>query len=93
MNEKIKEIENVLMDLMNVSLAKQCKQEYIIYTFYTNPKRQQIVRQTKEHFDNRELDNPGKCKKRRVEIPIDKFLNDVVYDLLNRGYELELFEE
>ena len=35
MNEKIKEIENVLMDLMNVSLAKQCKQEYIIYTFYT----------------------------------------------------------
>ena len=80
------------MDLMNVSLAKQCKQEYIIYTFYTNPKRQQIVRQTKEHFDNRELDNPGKCKKRRVEIPIDKFLNDVVYDLLNRGYELENYE-
>ena len=36
MNEKIKEIENVLMDLMNVSLAKQCKQEYIIYTFYCN---------------------------------------------------------
>ena len=93
MNEKIKEIEKVLMDLMNVSLAKQCKHEYVIYTFYTNPNREMIIRQRKEHFANRELDNSGKYRVKKVEIPIEKFLDDVVYDLLNRGYELETYDD
>lgn len=93
MNEKIKEIENVLMEIMNVSLAKQCKKEYIVYTFYTNTKKEMVIRQIKEHFENRNLDNPGKFKRNKVEIPIRKFLDEIVYDLLNRGYELELFED
>lgn len=92
MNEKIKEVENVLMELMNVSLSKQCKEEYIVYTFYTNLKRENIIRQVKEHFSDKDLNNPGKIKRKKVEIPIKNFLDDVVYDLINRGYTLETYE-
>lgn len=91
MNEKLKEVEKVLMELMNVSLSKQCKKEFIVYTFYTNPKRENIIRQVKEHFADRDLNDAGKMKRKKVEIPIKKFL-DVVYDLLNRGYTLETYD-
>lgn len=93
MNEKIKEIENVLKENMLVALSKQCKGEFIIYTFYTNPRRQIVTKQIKEHFTDRELNNAGKRKMKRVEISIKKFLDDIVYDLLNRGYTLETYED
>ena len=48
MNEKIKEIEKFLMEWMVVSLSKQCKQEYIVYTFHINTKREKVIRQIKE---------------------------------------------
>lgn len=92
MNEKIKEIEKCLMEHMQVSLAKQCKQEYVLYTFHTNTKSEKVIRQYKEHFENRELDNPGKYKRKKIDIPINVFLDEVVFDLLNRGYELESWE-
>lgn len=92
MNEKIKEIEKFLMEWMVVSLSKQCKQEYIVYTFYINTKREKVIIQIKEHFGNKELDNPGKYKKKKIEIPIDVFLNEMVYELLNKGYELETWQ-
>lgn len=76
----------------NVFLAKQCKKEYIIYSFSCNFERNAIVRQNKQHFKSRDLDD-GKFKRKKVNIPLNIFFDEVVYDLLNRGYELELFED
>ena len=92
MNEKIKEIETVLNENMLVSLSKQCKGEFIIYTFHFNPRKIMVTRQVKEHFSDRELNNAKKRKMKRVEIPIKDFLDNMVYDLLNRGYALETYE-
>ena len=92
MNEKIEAIKTELELYMQVSLAKQHTNEYIVYTFYTNVKRKTVIRQRKEHYKDRELNNPGKSKKTNVDIPIDKFLDNIVYDLLNRGYELEKWD-
>lgn len=93
MKEKIKEIENVLNRNMIVALSKQCKKEIVIYTFYYNPRKEIITHQIKEHFADKELNNSGKRKRKKVEIPIKKFLDDIVYDLLNRGYTLETYED
>ena len=92
MNEKIKEIENVLNGNMIVALSKQCKKEIVIYTFYYNPNKEIITYQIKEHFADKELNNPGKRKRKRVEIPVKEFLDAIVYDLLNRGYTLETYD-
>lgn len=92
MNRKIEEIKKVLMDLRNVSLAKQCKNEYIVYTFYADLKRENIIRETKEHFADKELNGERKSTKKKLNIPINQFLDEVIYDLLERGYELEMFE-
>lgn len=50
------------------------------------------MRQNKQHFKSRDLDD-GKFKRKKVNIPLNIFFDEVVYDLLNRGYELELFED
>ena len=92
MNEKIKVIKDYFMENGCVHLAKQCKKEYIIYIFSANSERNAVIRQNKQHFKNRDLEG-GKTKRKKVYITLDKFFNDVVFDLLNRGYELELFEE
>lgn len=88
MNEKIKAVKDYLEDHRYVSLAKQCKQEYIVYSYYTNFEGNAINRVLKQYYKNRDLEG-GKTKRRKVEIPITKFLDDVIYDLLNRGYTLE----
>ncbi len=93
MNEKIKEIENVLNKNMIVALSKQCNSELIIYTFYSDPRKQIITRQINEHFTDKTLNNIIKKKNVRVEIPIKKFLDEIVYDLLNRGYALETYKD
>ena len=80
------------MDLRNVSLAKQCKNEYIVYTFYTELKIEDIIRETKEHFADKELNEKRKSTKKKLNILINQFLDEVIYDLLERGYELEMFE-
>ena len=92
MNEKIKAIKDYFMENGCVFLAKQCNKEYILYFFSANSERNAIVRQNKQHFKNRDLEG-GKSKRKKVYIPLDKFFNDVIFDLINRGYELELFEE
>lgn len=92
MNEKIKSIKDYFMENGCVHLAKQCKKEYIIYFFSANYARDTAVRQNKQHFKNRDLEG-GKSNRKKVCIPLDKFFDEVVYDLLNRGYELELFED
>lgn len=71
-----------------VYLAKQCKKEYIIYLFSANFERNAVVRQNKMHFKSRDLQE-GKNKKKSIYIPLDTFFYETVYDLLNRGYELE----
>lgn len=92
MNEKIKAIKKYFMKNGNVFLAKQCKKEYIIYFFSANFERNAVVRQNKQHFKSRELDEE-KSKKKNVYIPLDTFFDETVLDLLNRGYELEMFED
>lgn len=93
MNEKITLIKNELMEHKCVSLAKQCKQEYIVYTFNTNVKRENIIRFYKDHYSDKNLTKLKKNKKKLTKIPIQKFLDIVVFDLLNRGYELETWED
>ena len=92
MNKKIKAIKDYFMKNGCVHLAKQCKKEYIIYFFSANSEGNAVVRQNKQHFKNRDLEG-GKTKRKNVYIPLNKFFDDVVFDLLNRGYALELFEE
>ena len=92
MNEKIKAIKDYFMEHGHVNLAKQCKNEYIIYFFSANYARDTVIRQNKQHFKNRDLEG-RKSKRKEVCIPVNKFFDEVVYDLLNRGYELELFED
>lgn len=31
----------------------------------------------------------GRVKEEKIEIPIEKFFDDTIYDLLMRGYKLE----
>ena len=92
MNKKIKAIKDYFMENGCIHLAKQCKKEYIIYFFSANFEKDAVVRQNKQHFKNRDLES-GKTKRKKVYIPLNKFFNDIVYDLLKRGYELETFEE
>ena len=88
MNEKIKAINDYFMKNGCVHLAKQCKKEYIIYFFSANSERNAVICQNKQHFKNRDLEGGGKTKRKKVYIPLNKFFDDVVFDLLNRGYEL-----
>lgn len=90
MNEKLKQIERELIENRIVDLGKQCKNEYIIYSFYNISIDNSVVkRMSKEHYS----DSTFSClKKRSKNTRIDKSLREVIdviiYDLLLRGYEL-----
>ena len=88
MNEEMSKIKDYFKKYRQVSLAKQCKQEYIVYSYFLNNEGTTIVRLNKQHFKNRDLEG-GKSKRRKIEIPIKKFFDDIIYDLLVRGYKLE----
>lgn len=88
MNEEMNRIKDYFKENRCVFLAKQCKQEYIIYSYFLNYEGTAIVRLNKQHFKNRDLEG-GKSKRRKIEIPIEKFFDDTIYDLLMRGYKLE----
>ena len=81
-------VKDYFMEHRCVSLAKQCKQEYIVYSYFLNYRGTAVVRFNKQHFKNRDLEGV-KSKRRKVEIPIEKFFDDIIYDLLVRGYKLE----
>lgn len=87
MNEKFKAIKDYFKEHGHVSVAKQCKKEYIIYSYYQNYEGNAITRMLKQHFKNRDLKG-GKTKRKKVEIDIKDF-DDIIYDLIKRGYELE----
>lgn len=88
MNEEMSKIKDYFKKYRWVSLAKQCKQEYIVYSYFLNNEGTTIVRLNKQHFKNRDLEG-GKNKRRKIEIPIEKFFDDIIYDLLSRGYKME----
>lgn len=88
MDKKIDKIKRHLLERYCVSLGKQCTQEYIVYYFYLDHNKSVIKRYEKVHYKN----NKGYVKKREdieTKINIQKFL-DIICDLLNRGYELEI---
>ena len=89
MNEEINRIKKYLEEHTCVSLARQCSQEYIVYTYYLNYECTTIIKLIKEHFLNRDLKEEGKKKRWKIKIPVEKFLNDTIYDLITRGYKLE----
>ena len=88
MNEELDRIKDYFLENRYVSLAKQCKQEYIIYSYFLNYEGTVVVRLNKQHFKNRDLEG-GKSKRRKIKIPTEKFFNDTIYELLVRGYRLE----
>lgn len=77
---------------MDVFIQQSSARKNIIYSFSANFERNAVIRQNKQHFKNRDLEG-GKTKCKKVYIPLNKFFDDVVFYLLNRGYALELFEE
>mgnify|MGYP004479788471 CR=1 FL=1 len=90
MNEEMNRIKDYFKEHKCVFLTKQCKQEYIIYSYFLNNDGTAIVMLNKQHFKNRDLEG-GKSKRREIKIPIEKFFDDTIYDLLIRGYKLEEF--
>ena len=91
MNEKINEIKKHLMDRYCVALGKQCTKEYIVYYFYLDYNEPIVKKYEKCHYQSKE-GYRKKWKATEAKMSIQKFLDDVVYDLLNRGYELEKME-
>ena len=47
-----------------------------------------IILMDKEHYESENLVR-GKLKRRKIEIPIEKFFDDTIYNLLTRGYKLK----
>lgn len=88
MSEKINEVKKHLLGRYSVALGKQCTQEYIIYYFYLDYNKNVIKKYEKVHYQSSE-GYRKKWKATETEITIQKFLDDIVYDLLNRGYKLE----
>ena len=81
-------IKDYLQENRCVFLAKQCKQEYIVYAYYLNYNGTAITIMNKQHYKNRDLEC-GKSKRKKIKIPIEKFFDNTMYDLLIRGYKLE----
>lgn len=90
MDDKIKKIEDILMKDGKISFSKQCKKEYIIYTFVTDEKREMVKIQIKEHFENKGYKNPSKRKTKEIDNSISFFSRFIVKKLIERGYEIEL---
>lgn len=93
-NEKIKHIEKVFKEERAINLGKQCKGEYIIYEFYNLTKDNSIVkRMEKSHYSDSTL---SECKKASKQTLLNKPLREVmdndVYNLLLRGYDLIIIE-
>lgn len=91
MNEEMNRIKDYFKEHKCVFLAKQCKQEYIVYSYFLN--YDGTVMLNKQCFKNRDLEGGkikiGKSKRRKIKISIEKFFDDTIYDLLIRGYKLE----
>lgn len=90
MNEKLNQIEKLLIEERGVELGKQCKGEYIVYEFYFPTNDNSVVRRMcKYHYTDNTL---SVCKKQSkntfINKPLREVIDNVVYDLLLRGYDL-----
>lgn len=94
MKEKLKQIEKVLIEEREINLGKQCKEEYIIYNFYHINKDNSVVkRMCKEHYSDSTLSQLKKRSKHTlINKPLREVIDNVVYDLLLRGYDLITIE-
>lgn len=94
MNEKLKKIEEAFIKKRGINLGKQCKGEYIIYNFYNLTKDDVIVkRMSKEHYTDDTFDECKKVsKKTLINKPLREVIDNDIYELLLRGYELITIE-
>ncbi len=94
MNEKLKQIEKVFLEERDINIGKQCKGEYIIYNFYCLTKDNKIVkRMCKEHYSDSSLNELKKSSKRTlINKPLREVIDNDIYDLLMRGYDLITIE-
>lgn len=94
MSEKLKQIEKVLIEEREVNLGKQCSKEYIIYNFYHISEDNSVVkRMCKEHYSDNTFSEKKKIsKKTLINKPLREVIDNIIYDLLLRGYELITIE-
>lgn len=91
---KIERDRRNLIKEKDINLGKQCVGEYIIYNFYNLTRDNSTVkRMCKEHYKDNTLNECKKCSKKTL---INKQLREVIdndiYELLLRGYELITIE-
>lgn len=90
MNERLKQIEKILIEERGIELGKQCSKEYIVYEFYLITNDNSVVRRMcKYHYTDSTL---SVCKKKSkntlVNKPLREIIDNDVYNLLLRGYSL-----
>lgn len=87
---EFKQIVDTIKEKGELSLGKQCKEEYIVYKFYLSNKSNSIVeRKTKEQYTDNTLIQLKKSPKiTLIDKPLSKVIDDDIYDLVLRGYEL-----
>lgn len=88
--KKLKQIEKTFLEEREINLGKQCKGEYIVYNFYNiTTDNTTVKRMCKEHYADSSCKTIKKSSKHTL---INKSLREVIdndiYDLLCRGYEL-----
>ena len=88
MKRQLRTLKQYLRQNGSLAVAKRCKCEYIVYTYYLSKDGSTIVRMKKEYFIDRIL-REEKTTRKIVRMPINSFVNDTVDDLLNRGYSLK----
>lgn len=87
LNEKIKRIEETLLETHEVSLWKHCTNETIVYRFKCLDGKH-VIRERKEYFRDKQMTEYRKGKLRSIDIPVEIFINHTVMYLLKRGYDL-----
>lgn len=92
-NEQISQAKRILFEepMNRLVLRKECKQEMIKLYFDYRPITRTIYHKTKEHYKINEghyLHSPSKCKKTEMNVPVCKFIDNELYELLNKGYQI-----
>ena len=95
MNEKLKEIEKVLLEERSINLGKRHNGEYIIYNFYNiTPDNSVVKRACKEHYTDSSLKELRKCSRHTLfNKSLRETIDVVVYNLLLKGYEVINIDE
>lgn len=90
-NEKLQEAKNLLFEspINRLVLRKKCKQEMIKQYYDYCPANGKIYRKCKEQY---KIEHGhyvhSKTKVTDLNIPVHKFIDTDLYELLNNGYEI-----